>query len=124
MSMYVCMYVMMVLEPAGLLLVVFVVFHCCSHPMHAPTCNLTMLGCYAVLQMTVEAVHVGHFMTSLDMAGCSITLLRVDGHMLELLREETTAAAWPRTNINALEMQAKTPQRLPVLPTRGCLNQR
>ncbi len=38
---------------------------------------------------------VGNFITSLEMAGCSITLLRLDAEMKELLAAPATTLAWP-----------------------------
>lgn len=37
---------------------------------------------------------VGEFMTSLEMAGCSVTILRLDGELKELLEAPAETAAW------------------------------
>lgn len=42
----------------------------------------------------IEAVYVGTFMTALDMAGISITLLKVDTDIISLLQHPTKAKAW------------------------------
>src|SRR5699024_6020689 len=43
----------------------------------------------------VERSLVGSFVTALDMAGASITLIRCDDELLELWDAPTTAPAWP-----------------------------
>jgi len=46
--------------------------------------------------VTVERVWAGNFLTALDMAGCSLSLLSVDDELLAALDSPTTAPAWPR----------------------------
>ncbi|MBV8552407.1 MAG: dihydroxyacetone kinase subunit DhaK [Acidobacteriaceae bacterium] len=45
--------------------------------------------------LLVERIYAGAFMTSLDMAGVSVSLLRLDEERLRLLDAPTTAPAWP-----------------------------
>jgi triose/dihydroxyacetone kinase / FAD-AMP lyase (cyclizing) len=45
----------------------------------------------------VERIFSGTFVSSLDMAGISISLMRVDDQTLKLLDAATSAPAWPRT---------------------------
>jgi len=47
-------------------------------------------------EVTVERVWTGNFLTALDMAGCSLSLLSVDDEVLAALDAPTTAPAWPR----------------------------
>jgi len=47
----------------------------------------------------VDRVFSGTFVSSLDMAGISISLMRVDDERLKLLDAPTLAPAWPRTYI-------------------------
>ncbi|EFN51059.1 hypothetical protein CHLNCDRAFT_28367 [Chlorella variabilis] len=49
------------------------------------------------LHVELERLYCGRFMTSLDMHGLSITLLRLDDATLELLDAPTKAPAWPST---------------------------
>ncbi|MCC7271942.1 MAG: dihydroxyacetone kinase subunit DhaK [Alphaproteobacteria bacterium] len=46
--------------------------------------------------ITVARSYCGRFITALDMAGASLSLLKVDGARLARLDAPTTAAAWPR----------------------------
>jgi dihydroxyacetone kinase len=50
-------------------------------------------GCTA-LGLHVEAVMVGTFLTALEMAGCSLSVLRVDDSLLTRLKAPTDATAW------------------------------
>ncbi|XP_029439053.1 triokinase/FMN cyclase isoform X3 [Rhinatrema bivittatum] len=45
--------------------------------------------------VVIERAMVGPFMTALEMAGVSLTLMQVDEELLKLFDAETTAAAWP-----------------------------
>lgn len=47
--------------------------------------------------IVVERVYAGTFMSSLDAAGVSVSVMRVDGHRLRLLDAPTLAPAWPRS---------------------------
>jgi dihydroxyacetone kinase len=44
---------------------------------------------------TVERIYAGTFLSSLDMAGISISVLGIDDERLGLLDDPTTASAWP-----------------------------
>ena len=46
----------------------------------------------------VERVWAGNFLTALDMAGCSLSVLPVDDDLLAALDAPTTAPAWPATD--------------------------
>lgn len=46
--------------------------------------------------VVVERAWQGTFLSALDMAGVSVTLMRVDDRMLELIDAPTEAPAWPR----------------------------
>ncbi|KAJ7369530.1 hypothetical protein OS493_038311 [Desmophyllum pertusum] len=48
----------------------------------------------------VDRVYVGSFMTSLEMAGVSITLLHLDQTRAHCLDQSTTAPAWPRVSLS------------------------
>jgi dihydroxyacetone kinase len=52
-----------------------------------------------VTGVTVERVWVGSFMTALEMAGCSLTLLPVDDTTLARLDAPSTAPAWPAAHL-------------------------
>lgn len=54
----------------------------------------------------VDRVYVGSFMTSLEMAGVSVTLLHLDETRAHCLDQSTTAPAWPHVSLS---------------PTTGCL---
>lgn len=45
----------------------------------------------------IERAWAGTFLTALEMAGCSISLLKLDDQRLERLDAETKAPAWPNT---------------------------
>ena len=46
-------------------------------------------------EVVVERVWAGNFLTALDMAGCSLSVLGVDDELLAALDAPTTAPAWP-----------------------------
>ena len=46
-------------------------------------------------QLALGTVLVGNYITSLEMAGCSITLLKLDAEFKELLAAPATTLAWP-----------------------------
>jgi triose/dihydroxyacetone kinase / FAD-AMP lyase (cyclizing) len=56
--------------------------------------------------ITVERIYAGTFLSSLDMAGISITVLGVNDEWLRWLDAVTTAPAWP----NALKQRPSKPQ--------------
>lgn len=51
-------------------------------------------------EVKVDRVYVGSFMTSLEMAGVSITLLQLDKTRVDCLDQSTTAPAWPRVSVS------------------------
>ncbi|XP_043915430.1 triokinase/FMN cyclase [Protopterus annectens] len=57
--------------------------------------------------VVVERAYVGSFMTALEMAGVSLTLLTVDKTLLELLDAETSAPAWPNASRITLSGQRR-----------------
>ena len=48
--------------------------------------------------LIIERVYAGYFMTSLDAAGASLSLLRVDDQRLKWLDAPTSAPAWPNAS--------------------------
>ena len=46
-------------------------------------------------ELTIDRLYAGTFMSSLDMAGISISLLRLDDRILQRLDAPTSAPAWP-----------------------------
>jgi hypothetical protein len=68
-----------------------------------------------LLQLHVVSVLSGPFMTSLDMAGVSITLLALTPDMEPLLAADTAAPGWPRTS-SSLTTHSSRQHPLP-LPT-------
>lgn len=65
--------------------------------------------------LAVDRVYTGSFMTSLDMAGFSITVMKVDEAILQLLDAPTKAAAWP-VGIDGNRPPAKIPVPVPKSP--------
>lgn len=51
-------------------------------------------------EVKVDRVYVGSLMTSLEMAGISITLLHLDKTRADCLDQSTTAPAWPRVSVS------------------------
>lgn len=51
--------------------------------------------------LVVERVYAGTFLSSLDTAGVSLSILRVDEERLRLLDAPTSAPAWPNTSAKA-----------------------
>ncbi|KAK1287392.1 putative 3,4-dihydroxy-2-butanone kinase [Acorus calamus] len=76
----------------------------------------------AVLQLqlehglAVDRVYTGSFLTSLDMAGFSISLMKADTEILQRLDAPTKAPYWP-VGVNGNRPPAKIP--VPV-PQSGC----
>ncbi|XP_029207426.2 LOW QUALITY PROTEIN: triokinase/FMN cyclase-like [Acropora millepora] len=50
--------------------------------------------------ISVDRVYTGSFMTSLEMAGVSITILHLDETRSRCLDQTTTAPAWPRVSVS------------------------
>ncbi|PON97516.1 Dihydroxyacetone kinase [Trema orientale] len=66
--------------------------------------------------LAVDRVYTGSFMTSLDMAGFSISIMKADQAILQRLDAPTRAPAWP-AGVNGGHPPAKTP--VPVPPSRS-----
>lgn len=66
-------------------------------------------------QFLVERVYAGTFLSSLDMAGISISVLGVDDERLRWLDAPTTAPAWP----NALPLRPGRPEAQTAAPASG-----
>ncbi|NWV10063.1 TKFC cyclase, partial [Ptilonorhynchus violaceus] len=69
---------------------------------------------------------VGSFMTALEMAGVSLTLMLVDEELLGLINAKTTAVAWPNipagpatTRREEVPMPAEGPKKLQDEPSTG-----
>lgn len=60
--------------------------------------------------LRVEAVMVGTFLTALEMAGCSLSILRVDDSLLTRLKAPTDATAW-----RGMTMPGAVVSRVPVV---------
>lgn len=80
--------------------------------------NLGALSCLEMAVVTRAAVHFleergvlvvrvmsGSFMTSLEMAGMSLTLMKVDEEILRLFDAKTTALAWP--NLSSVSVSGR-----------------
>ncbi|KAH9532374.1 hypothetical protein CY35_19G089900 [Sphagnum magellanicum] len=65
--------------------------------------------------MAVERVYTGSFMTSLDMAGMSLSVLNVDDSILDALDSPTQAPAWP-TGVAGPRPPTTLPVALPIVP--------
>ncbi|CAN0902186.1 Putative 3,4-dihydroxy-2-butanone kinase [Linum grandiflorum] len=66
--------------------------------------------------LAVERVYTGSFMTSLDMAGISITIMKADQAILERLDAATKAPYWP-VGVDGNRPPAKIPVPLPQSPS-------
>ncbi len=55
-----------------------------------------LLKCLKMKNINVVRCYIGKFMTSLEMAGVSITLMLVDDERLSLLDFETQVSSWPK----------------------------
>lgn len=56
--------------------------------------NQTVAGILKEEGLDVRRTIVGEYMTSLEMAGCSVTVLKLDGELEELLEAPALTAAW------------------------------
>ncbi|XP_042480890.1 putative 3,4-dihydroxy-2-butanone kinase [Macadamia integrifolia] len=63
--------------------------------------------------LAVERVYTGSFMTSLDMAGFSISIMKADQAILQRLDAPTKAPAWP-VGVDGSHPPAKIPVPLPL----------
>ncbi|XXG81777.1 hypothetical protein AAC387_Pa09g2347 [Persea americana] len=66
--------------------------------------------------LAVDRVYTGSFMTSLDMAGFSISIMKADQSILQRLDAPTKAPCWP-VGVDGNHPPAKIP--VPVLPSRA-----
>ncbi|KAL2930508.1 putative 3 4-dihydroxy-2-butanone kinase [Bienertia sinuspersici] len=66
--------------------------------------------------LAVDRVYTGSFMTSLDMAGLSITVMKVDEAILQRLDAPTKAPAWP-VSVDGKRPPAKIPVPVPQSPS-------
>uniref|UniRef100_A0A8B9RLL3 Triokinase/FMN cyclase n=1 Tax=Astyanax mexicanus TaxID=7994 RepID=A0A8B9RLL3_ASTMX len=64
------------------------------------------INCLSGRGVVVARVMSGSFMSSLEMAGVSLTLMRVDEEILRLFDAKTTAPAWP--NLSSVILSGRT----------------
>jgi len=64
-------------------------------PMELAIFARQVLSSLQLRELIVERVYTGTFLSSLDTAGVSLSILRVDGERLKWLDAPTTAPAWP-----------------------------
>ena len=84
--------------------------------------ELAIFGGHAVRALQsrsviVERVYSGGFVTSLDAAGASLSILRVDDHRLALLDTPTSAPAWPNatpTPVGAIDQRIIVSREAPA----------
>uniref|UniRef100_A0A8C4Q079 Triokinase/FMN cyclase n=1 Tax=Eptatretus burgeri TaxID=7764 RepID=A0A8C4Q079_EPTBU len=67
--------------------------------------------------VTIGRAYTGTFMSSLDMAGVSLTVMHLDQRRTSCLDADTSAPAWPRA---ALSCISDRPSELSVEDTKGC----
>ena len=70
--------------------------------------------------LQVERVWCGTFLSAIDMAGCSISIMPVDAARLALLEAPTAASAWPTVPAatpGAAALQIAAPEEAPETPT-------
>ncbi|XP_022085028.1 triokinase/FMN cyclase-like isoform X2 [Acanthaster planci] len=65
--------------------------------------------------VVVERVMAGHFMTSLDMAGLSLTIMHLDEERKWCIDKETNAFAWQRSNVLTDQDALSQPHGLSVV---------
>src|SRR5262249_34535318 len=87
-----------------------------------PTMELTIVArrALAVLEgrgLAVERAYAGTFLSALEMAGVSLSVLRLDDRRLALLDATTDAPAWP--NASARPRTPRTPRPAPGAPGAG-----
>ncbi|KAG7599820.1 DhaK domain [Arabidopsis suecica] len=68
--------------------------------------------------LAVDRVYTGSFMTSLDMAGFSISIMKADQSILERLDAPTKAPSWP-VGTDGSRLPAKIPVPLPFRSTKN-----
>jgi dihydroxyacetone kinase len=67
----------------------------------------------ATQEIQLERIWVGSFLTALEMAGCSLSLARVDDHILTLLDAPAQTMAWPAAHIGRVSTHSPAPQSRP-----------
>uniref|UniRef100_A0A8C5RE18 Triokinase/FMN cyclase n=1 Tax=Laticauda laticaudata TaxID=8630 RepID=A0A8C5RE18_LATLA len=81
--------------------------------------NASSFPCFIIAESRgfhVARTYVGSFMTALEMAGVSLTLLQVDEELLILLDSDTTAVAWSKP----VRMSVTRQKRQRVVPQECC----
>ncbi|MFF1820115.1 dihydroxyacetone kinase subunit DhaK [Kribbella sp. NPDC058245] len=81
-----------------------------------PTMELAIIARRAVTFLaeqgiTLERAWVGSFLTALEMAGCSLSLARVDDHLLARLDAPTETMAWPASHVGRVVRELPAPRR-------------
>jgi dihydroxyacetone kinase len=91
-----------------------------------PAMELAIVGRGAVAWLTRRGITVsrawsGSFLTALEMAGCSLSLLRVDEPRLALLDAPASVAAWPalRAGVATLDRPQVPVRRAKPVPTHA-----
>jgi triose/dihydroxyacetone kinase / FAD-AMP lyase (cyclizing) len=56
----------------------------------------------------ISRIYSGIFMTSLDMSGLSLTILKLNNDILSLLDDETTASAWQKSSPTDVNISSRT----------------
>ncbi len=69
--------------------------------------------------LTVERVYMGTFLSALEMAGVSLTVLPVDEGRLALLDAPTDAPAWPNTAARPRRHTVQSAEAAPVAPAHS-----
>ena len=87
-----------------------------------PAMELAIVARHAVEALegrgaAVERVYLGNFLTALEMAGVSLSVLRVDPARLDRLDAPTTAPAWSPSPGRPRERAAEEPDRAHATPT-------
>ncbi|MFF4771227.1 dihydroxyacetone kinase subunit DhaK [Microtetraspora fusca] len=86
-----------------------------------PLMELQIVARRAVRRLTEqgfrpERVWTGSFLTALEMAGCSLSVLRVDDRLLDRLDAPVSAPAWPAAHLGRVRPE---PLRVPGTPAPG-----
>ena len=81
-----------------------------------PTMELGIIAGRAVTFLaeqgiTLERAWVGSFLTALEMAGCSLSLARVNDQMLTRLDAPTQTIAWPAAHVGRVAREIATPRQ-------------
>lgn len=82
------------------------------------------LAYLAEQNIEVERAWCGTFLTALEMAGCSLSLMRVDDRRLQRLDAETQAAAWPSAvsgKVSSVTSAQASVSPTPTMVVTACL---